>query len=192
MKVLLERIKELRIKKGLSQSEIASHLDIKQSNYGKLERGENQFTIDKLYKLAELYEVPVFMLFYREGIDDEFVNKEYFSTISSMEEINKSLSTIILAERSTAESLLTSFSNYNSLLQTVSNQMSTIKDLIEAKINKPLTKESPDLEERLNSIKNLLEVMIGLIKMIENIASDNRTIEQVYKKALSDKKVLTA
>lgn len=51
------RIKECRILKGYTQSEIANILNIKQSSYSNKESGRRDFTIEEIKLLKELLEV---------------------------------------------------------------------------------------------------------------------------------------
>ena len=51
------KIKEYRILKGYTQSEIASILNIKQSSYSNKELGRRDFTIEEIKLLKELFEV---------------------------------------------------------------------------------------------------------------------------------------
>lgn len=51
------RIKEYRILKGYTQSEIANILNIKQSSYSNKELGRRDFTIEEIKLLKELFEV---------------------------------------------------------------------------------------------------------------------------------------
>ena len=51
------RIKEYRILKGYTQSEIANVLNIKQSSYSNKELGRRDFTIEEIKLLKELFEV---------------------------------------------------------------------------------------------------------------------------------------
>lgn len=57
MKVDLEKIKELRIEKKLTQEDVAFELDITQSQYGRLERGECEFDFEKLNRIAVLFQI---------------------------------------------------------------------------------------------------------------------------------------
>ena len=50
-------IKEYRILKGYTQSEIANILNIKQSSYSNKELGRRDFTIEEIKLLKELFEV---------------------------------------------------------------------------------------------------------------------------------------
>lgn len=49
----INRLKWLRLKKGLSQKELASMLGVSQNKISQLERGTLKIGIEKLYKLAE-------------------------------------------------------------------------------------------------------------------------------------------
>ena len=51
------KIKDYRILKGYTQSEIASILNIKQSSYSNKELGRRDFTIEEIKLLKELFEV---------------------------------------------------------------------------------------------------------------------------------------
>ena len=51
------KIKEYRILKGYTQSEIANILNIKQSSYSNKELGKRDFTIEEIKLLKELFEV---------------------------------------------------------------------------------------------------------------------------------------
>src|SRR5690554_1903707 len=57
MKVNLEKIKELRIEKKLTQEDVAFELDITQSQYVRLERGECEFDFEKLNRIAVLFQI---------------------------------------------------------------------------------------------------------------------------------------
>ena len=51
------KIKEYRILKGYTQTEIANILNIKQSTYSNKELGRRDFTIEEIKLLKELFEV---------------------------------------------------------------------------------------------------------------------------------------
>jgi transcriptional regulator with XRE-family HTH domain len=53
------RIRTLRIQKGLSQEELANEADIPLSQIGRIERGENNPTISTLYVIAKALEVEL-------------------------------------------------------------------------------------------------------------------------------------
>lgn len=53
------RLKELRDKKNLNQSDVAIHLKIARTTYARYESGEREMTYDALISLAELFSVSV-------------------------------------------------------------------------------------------------------------------------------------
>ena len=59
MSQIAENIKKFRELKNLTRDEIASKLEMSLSGYSKLERGDVELTISKLYRLAEILEVDV-------------------------------------------------------------------------------------------------------------------------------------
>jgi len=56
---VLDNIKKARIAIGLNQEEMAVKLGIATVNYGKIERGKTQMTIERLYQIADLLNVTV-------------------------------------------------------------------------------------------------------------------------------------
>ena len=51
------KIKEYRILKGYTQTEIANVLNIKQSSYSNKELGRRDFTVEEIKILKELFDV---------------------------------------------------------------------------------------------------------------------------------------
>ena len=73
MNKLGEKIKEIRLKEGLSQEAFAKELGYNsRSTINKIEKGINEISYDKLMLLVEKYELEVDELFDRS-------NKESFS-----------------------------------------------------------------------------------------------------------------
>jgi transcriptional regulator with XRE-family HTH domain len=54
---LCERVRCLREKERLTQSEVAERLAISQAAYCRLERGDIEFAVAKLFELADMYGV---------------------------------------------------------------------------------------------------------------------------------------
>lgn len=69
-KSLGERIKEIRIIKGLSQRQLGSILGMGNSTISAVERGERNLTIDMLQRISDALEIDVISLF-------EFDNGEH-------------------------------------------------------------------------------------------------------------------
>lgn len=57
------KVKEYRVIKGLTQSEIAKMLGIKQNTYSYKERGIYDFSVKEIKKLKEILEVEYEQLF---------------------------------------------------------------------------------------------------------------------------------
>jgi transcriptional regulator with XRE-family HTH domain len=55
--IVLDKIKEIRNEKRISQSDIAEYLGIAHNNYGRIERGEGELTVVRLFKIAEFLKV---------------------------------------------------------------------------------------------------------------------------------------
>lgn len=54
-----ERIRNLRIDKGLTQSQVALYLNVKQNTYSQYEIGVLNYPLDVVIKLAEFYGTSV-------------------------------------------------------------------------------------------------------------------------------------
>lgn len=54
-----QKVKELREKAGLNQTQIAQFLEVDQSLISKCEKGERQFQVDHLERLGNLFGVPL-------------------------------------------------------------------------------------------------------------------------------------
>jgi transcriptional regulator with XRE-family HTH domain len=59
MKEPAENIKKFRELKNMTRDEVADKLEMSVSGYSKLERGEVDITLSKLYRISEILEVSV-------------------------------------------------------------------------------------------------------------------------------------
>lgn len=57
-----EKIRLIRINKGLSQQYMAFELDISQAAYSKMERDEILISLPRLYEIAEIFKMSPFEL----------------------------------------------------------------------------------------------------------------------------------
>ena len=57
--VLCRRIRGLRECAGLTQSDVAEQLCVSQAAYSRLEKGEVEISVSKLFVLSELYGIPL-------------------------------------------------------------------------------------------------------------------------------------
>ncbi len=71
------RIKELRLKHGLTQKDVADYLNIDQSTYSKFELIKSNITIEKLNDLANYYDVSLdYLLKISDDPKIKMVNKD--------------------------------------------------------------------------------------------------------------------
>ncbi len=59
MQEVVENIKKFRELKSLTREEVADKLEMSVSGYSKLERGEVDISLSKLYRIADILEVSV-------------------------------------------------------------------------------------------------------------------------------------
>lgn len=84
-----QRLRELRMLAGLSQSDVAAALGLTFQQLQKYERGFNRVSASRLFKLAQFFRVPVSVFF--EGLDErengsgEAVAEEADTTLRSRE-----------------------------------------------------------------------------------------------------------
>ncbi|MGQ9370966.1 helix-turn-helix domain-containing protein [Azospirillum sp. A39] len=69
-----QRLRELRMLAGLSQSDVASSLGLTFQQLQKYERGFNRVSASRLYKLAQFFRVPVSVFF--EGLEERAIARE--------------------------------------------------------------------------------------------------------------------
>ena len=62
VKAIGEKIRSLRIQKGISQEELANEAEVPLSQIGRIERGENNPTISTLFVIAKALEVELKIL----------------------------------------------------------------------------------------------------------------------------------
>ena len=66
MTIFTERLKELRLKKGLTHTELGEKVGVKQNTSTNWEKGKREPSFENLIKLADLLEVSLDWLFGRE------------------------------------------------------------------------------------------------------------------------------
>ena len=57
---ICKRIKSLRKKNGLSQEDLAASLHMSQNAYSLLESGKTKIDIERLYQIADLYNISLY------------------------------------------------------------------------------------------------------------------------------------
>ena len=69
MIIFKERLKELRTKKKMLQRDVAKYLDVTVRTYQYYESGELEPSLEKLVKIADLFEVSTDFLLGRENTE---------------------------------------------------------------------------------------------------------------------------
>lgn len=59
MKRITEKIRLYRLKRGLSQENMADSLGISTTSYGDIERGKTDLSLSRFYRIAEILEVGI-------------------------------------------------------------------------------------------------------------------------------------
>jgi len=59
MEIVVERIKDIRKKKGYSHEYMANELQMSQPAYSKIENNETKLSVDRLFQIAAILETPV-------------------------------------------------------------------------------------------------------------------------------------
>lgn len=62
METVVDKIKQIRINKGLSHENMAHELSISQTAYTKLENKETKLSVERLFQIAKILETPVYEL----------------------------------------------------------------------------------------------------------------------------------
>lgn len=80
-KVLGKRIREERIKIGLTQEQVAEYIDVSTTYIGFIERGERSVTLEKLALLAQCFHVTIDSLLQERSAEmsAESVDEQLFS-----------------------------------------------------------------------------------------------------------------
>jgi transcriptional regulator with XRE-family HTH domain len=116
MERILNRIIELRKAKKISQKQIAEHLEIGQAAYAKVESGTS-ITVDRLFKIAELLNVPIGVLLDIDPTDSDLNKKLYLE----IEQLKKRI--IEQEEQLNDKRRLVEFLSKNNLLLAVASKL---------------------------------------------------------------------
>ena len=87
MEKYLNRIIEIRKAKGLTQKQVADKLNIAHVNYGKIENGKTQLTLERLVSIARILEIDMITLLYPE-FNEAMYNQELKKENSRLSKIN--------------------------------------------------------------------------------------------------------
>jgi len=62
-KALIQRLKSIRRKQGISQAVMAGKLGISQNSISKIEIGQSELTLERIYKMADILGIDLLELF---------------------------------------------------------------------------------------------------------------------------------
>ena len=85
------RIKNLRMRHGMSQEEFAQKLTINIDHLGRIERGSRGMSIDVAITIAAELQVSLDYLLLGKMQETDFIKKEFYELINSMEKIAEKL-----------------------------------------------------------------------------------------------------
>ncbi|HGT1477523.1 TPA: helix-turn-helix transcriptional regulator [Clostridioides difficile] len=60
----MNRLKELRINKGFTQTKIAKHIGVSQQAYSFLETGQNKPSLKTAKRISDFFEIPIEKIFF--------------------------------------------------------------------------------------------------------------------------------
>lgn len=86
---IIEKIKQRRIEKGLTQKDIAEKLFIDPVNYGRLERGQAKLTIEKLIKILEILDISFDEIFSDGEKNNKILKKIYKVEVRILKELQE-------------------------------------------------------------------------------------------------------
>lgn len=82
-------IKDIRVKKGLLQKEVAAAADLHPANYNKMEKGEREPSVEALGKISKLFDMTVDQVINYEGDIPQDVTIEDKSVLEKMKMIEQ-------------------------------------------------------------------------------------------------------
>ena len=85
-----QRIREIRIRKGISQTELALTMGTTKTAVSYWENGERALRLDNFFKLARALDVPAAM-FFKEDDEDFMEEDSLFREVSGLPEEEKTL-----------------------------------------------------------------------------------------------------
>ena len=80
---VLERIKVLRKAKGITQLDMSDKIGMAKNNYGKVENGHIELTVNRLYEIAEILGVSAISLLSDTATSIETINEEEIKYLRS-------------------------------------------------------------------------------------------------------------
>lgn len=119
MEKVLEKLKLTRKEKGLSHENMAHELGISQAAYTNLEKNDAKLTVERLLRIAEILEKPVYHFF--EAIPNNIYNQQNsdnpIGNINNLYQENK-------------DANLRLVNSYENALRNLKEEISFLRDLV--------------------------------------------------------------
>lgn len=164
MKELAVRIKAIRTKKGLKQEEMAEKLGMNQSHYAKLENGKIEIKMERLSKIASIFDMKVGdLIVFNETEELEkdalFYYYEWKKAIDEIDELKKEI----------AENEVSENEDYE-LAKREREKLKDEKNSLSEKLRRKTEELSKVIEDNKKSIadkERLIEMQERMIKRLE-------------------------
>lgn len=121
---LIENLKTLRKKHGFTQQEIADHLGIDTTSYGRIERGDRNLSAARLEVLAKFYKVSVNSILDEDNEVDSAIQKQDLSIefLEYLKQENQFLRSSIASKDKQLDFLIELNKEYKDLMKLKSNK----------------------------------------------------------------------
>ena len=97
MKKIGERIRRIRVMKDYTQSNVAEDMGMTTGAYAKIERGETDANVSRLYKIAEILEVNICDFFEEDKtpLAAEEQNPYGYASKAEVEQLSRSIQSLL-------------------------------------------------------------------------------------------------
>ncbi|WP_421977875.1 helix-turn-helix domain-containing protein [Roseivirga seohaensis] len=151
--LVIQKIIETRKLLGISQKQIAEHLNVSAPHYNQIEKGTNNLKLEVFLQIAEKLGVPAFTLLYDEEKDKAIFDREAQFRVDSLEQKANNL------EKENARLL--------KHIQKLDNDISMLKEII--KLRRTIEKQQREI---MLQLKELSEIAINTKKRLVNFTTD--------------------
>lgn len=172
MKTVYEQVKRVRQEKGLNQSAMARLLGIAPNNYGKLERGETQMTIERLEQIADILEVSTQSLLFPGTSEnkDEEAQREVRNLKKELDLVNKE-NELLKQEMSLAKTELETYQAIMKQLDKVREANDETKGDVMENLKYLSALDEKQKEEFMNSLPEKIKMNIALLLVAMGISA---------------------
>ncbi|MFN4146400.1 MAG: helix-turn-helix domain-containing protein [Runella sp.] len=165
MNDIYEKIKAIRLAKKLTQAEVANNVGMTQGNYGRLEKGLIQVTIERLEQLADVFEMSVGNIINYELNPSENTfaqDKEYY--INEVKRLEKQVAKLKKQLEEEEEMFDDNSTKHSEEREKLKRQIQQLKR--ENKdLNERLAEKDSLLNERKETIETLRSTLNGLLRL---------------------------